>query len=181
MPEEVAAACTAASKATALSQQNKTQNNAGGEKRKRINWSTSDVMKDAVEEWDRVKGTEGALKMKEFAITKSIPYNTFQKYVHSDPSKRRKVGTSCGVKSIVPLETSEFLIQTTIRADRANEGLTRKDQAEYLQDLQPQLTRPQAFNFVCRTLKRKSRGRLKPRPVMAQKTTSKRSQCTVAQ
>ena len=78
-------------------------------------------------------------------------------------------------------ENCEFLIQHTIRADRVNDGFTQAQVVVNLQSLEPDLSHTQAKSFVQHTLKKRSAGRLKPRPVKAQKTTSKRSQCTVAQ
>jgi len=82
--------------------------------------------------------------------------------------------------SIVSDSRCELLIQHTIHADRANDGLLRTETAEDLQDLDPTPSRIQALNSTRRTMKR-AEGRLKPRPVKAQKSTTKRSQCTVAQ
>ena len=50
-----------------------------------------------------------------------------------------------------------------------------------LMELQPELSPSSAANYIKRTWKQKHKGRLKPRPVKAQKNTSKRSQYTVAQ
>ena len=45
----------------------------------------------------------------------------------------------------------------------------------------PELTRKQGENFVTRTFKDLAKGRIKSKPVKAQKTTSRRSQCNTAQ
>ena len=86
-----------------------------------------------------------------------------------------------GRNSLVTPVNTEFLIQYTIRADRANDGLAPSSVIENTLQLHPELTYQQAKNFTARTFKLKAKGRLKSRPVKAQKTTSKRSQCTVKQ
>jgi len=83
--------------------------------------------------------------------------------------------------SNVSSENCEFLIHRTIRADRANDGFTQTQVVQNLHHLGPDLSFNQEKNYIHRTFKKKSKGRLKRRPVKAQKTTSKRSQCTMAQ
>jgi len=83
-----------------------------------------------------------------------------------------------GRPSNVSDQNAEFLVQHTIRHDRANTGLSKTDIAWNLQELQPSAS---AQNYIHRTFKKKAKGRLKPKAVRAQKTTSKRSQCSVAQ
>ena len=86
-----------------------------------------------------------------------------------------------GRKSLVSDESAEFLIQSSIRADRANDGHSQTEVINNVMELHPELNPVQSKNWVQRTWKNKHEGRLKPRPIKAQKTTSKRSQCTVAQ
>ena len=47
--------------------------------------------------------------------------------------------------------------------------------------LHPELTYKQAENHFHRTFKKHHAGKIKPKAVKAQKTTSKRSQCSIAQ
>ena len=138
----------------------------------RINWSTSTTMKEAVESYFQDQGKEGALTARAHAVLWKIPVDTFYKYVHKDPKKRRPVGAHTGRKMLVSEENCEFLVQHTIRADRANDGFTTTQVVANLQHLQPEMGYIQALNFVQRTFKKRSAGRIKPRPV---------NQCTVAQ
>jgi hypothetical protein len=50
-----------------------------------------------------------------------------------------------------------------------------------MQKLNPKMSLDQAKNFYQKTWKKKQKGKVKMRTVMAQNTTSRRSQCTVAQ
>ncbi len=72
-------------------------------------------------------------------------------------------------------------MQHTIRADRANNGLTPAQIIENMTTHQPKLSQLQSRNHYHRTFIKKHVDRLKQKPVKTQKTTSKQSQCTVAQ
>ena len=86
----------------------------------RTNWSLSNKLKVVVESYFRLRGTECALSAHDHAVMhKKSPY------VHTNPEKRRKLGTSQGSKMMMSTENCEFLIQHTIRADRANDGFTQ--------------------------------------------------------
>ena len=147
-------------------------------------------MKDAVEEWDSLPwDTKNVLKkphpsfglvsMTAFAKKKGIPHFTFHKYASN--TERREIGGKVGRKSIVREENSKFIAQTIVRADRANKGKTPGEVQEDLMALEPDLTSKQVENFFNRTFKKNHAGLIKPRAVRAQKTTTKRSQCTVSQ
>ena len=99
----------------------------------------------------------------------------FQKYAHNDASKRRKIGGRVGKPSVVSAPNVEFSVQHTIRADRANEGLTASDVARALLQLKPELKPIQSRNYTYHTFKVKSKDRIKHNPVIAQNTTSKRA------
>ena len=122
-----------------------------------------------------------ALSISYCAAQWNIPQHTLMNYVHSDPKKRRALGGATGRNYNVSSKNCEVSIQHTIRADRANDGFTQTQVAQNLQQLEPDLSFNQAKYYIHRTFKKKSEGRLKKRSVKAQKTTSKRSQCTVAQ
>ena len=137
-------------------------------------------LREAVEYWDKNCNNVGVTKA---GVAKKFKFNpnTFRKYVHDDVTKRLAIGARSGVAPKVSREESEFLTQYTIRCDRANDGKSQKHITEALLDIRQDLTPIQAKNFIARTWKKYSRGRIKQRAVKAQKTTSKRSQCTVAQ
>ena len=150
-------------------------------KNKRTNHTVNDAMANAVEEWFRIKDAPNAPSKAAFARQKQLKPDTFKKYVHDDPDKRRKLGRHAGRPSLLSEGNSQFLMQHTIRADRANNGLTPAQIIENMTTLQPELSQLQSRNHYHRTFIKKHADRLKQKPVKAQKTTSKRSQCTVAQ
>jgi hypothetical protein len=96
-------------------------------------------MKEAVESYSQDQGKEGTMTAAAHAVRWEIPVDTFYKYVHKDPKKRRKLGTHSGRKMLVSEENCEFLVQHTIRADRANDGFTTTQVVANLQHLQPDL------------------------------------------
>ena len=67
---------------------------------RRTDWSTRanlKKMKEAVEEWDRIKDTVRAPPSKAaFAKLRGIPPYTFHKYAHNDVTKRRRLGSKLG-------------------------------------------------------------------------------------
>ena len=118
--------------------------------------------------------------MRAFAASRDIPFQTFGAYACEDKSKRRKLGTRTGPKSLLSDRQSEVLCQVAIRHDRANEGLTIANLKKKMTQLKPGMSLAQAKNHLCSFFK-KHLGRLKSRAVKAQSTTAKRSQCNVAQ
>ena len=82
---------------------------------------------------------------------------------------------------VVSGENTSFLGDVVVRCDQANNGLTRQEAISTLQELEPDLSRKQATNFFNRTFFQKNKGKVKKNLVKAQKTTTKRSQITVAQ
>ena len=137
-----------------------------------------------VEDYLSMSPDERLSKKNHVTVKHKLPIScvsTFEKYTHPDPSKRRTFDRGMGRPSNVSNQNAEFLVQHTIRNDRANTGLTKTDIIQNLQELQPEMAPDQAKNYIHRTFKKVAKGRLKPKAVKAQKTTSKRSQCSVAQ
>lgn len=158
-----------------------TKSNPANRGAKRKDWSTDPTMEEAVKFFDNTRGEDKPLSANRVAAKFKIPPSTFKHYVCRDKSKRLKIGSKVGRKTILSEENSEFLCQVAIRADRANEGLTPADIITKIQRMQPELSERQAANHYSRSFLKKHKGRLKSKPVKAQKTTSRRSQCTVAQ
>ena len=113
---------------------------------------------------DRIKIFPNPPKKKGFAKSRGINPHSFQKYAHNDLSKRRTIGSKAGKPSIVTDGNAEFVIQHTIYADRANDGFTARKIIHNFQQLQPELDPDQASNYMHRTLKVKSNGRIKSEP-----------------
>ncbi len=116
-----------------------------------------------------------------FARQKQVKPDTFKKYDHNDPDKRGKFERHADCPSLLSKGNSLFLMQHTIQADCANNSLSPAQIIENMTTLQPKLSQLQSKNhYQCMFLK-KHADRLKQKPVKAQKTTSKQSQCTVAE
>ena len=62
----------------------------------RTNWGISEIMREAVEAFSKNEGTLQALSVAYHAMKFQIPRDTFYKYVHKDPKKRRKLGSTVG-------------------------------------------------------------------------------------
>ena len=158
-------------------------------KKPRIQWSAPERAKAlaaAVLEWDergpatlRDDGTN--MSLAHFAQAKGISEHLFQKYAHTDKKKRRTIGKASHRPTVVTTENSEFIRDIAIRADRANNGLTRQETISHIQELEPNLSRSQVTNHYQRTFFTHHKGKLKKRPVTAQRTTTKRIAITVAQ
>ena len=121
------------------------------------------------------------ISINQFSSVKGIPKTIFKHYVYSEKSKRHKVGTSVGKNPILHKHYSELLCQTAIRSNRANKGLKTAGFTSKIQLLNPGLSEDQANNHFHCNFKKKHKGRIKPKAVISQKTTSRRSQSTVSQ
>ena len=118
--------------------------------------------------------------MRAYATMKGIPTHTFHAYARPDKENQKRLGGQVGRKRLINETQSELLCQVAICSDRANTGLTPSQLQSKIQCLVPGISTEQARNHH-RTFKRRHHGRLKERAVKAQKTSSRRSQCTVAQ
>jgi len=109
-------------------------------KNKCTNHAVNDAMAKAVEEWFRIKDTPNATYKAAFARQKQVKPDTFYKYVQDDPDKRRKLGQHAGCPSLLFKCNSQFVMEHTIGADRANNGLTPVQIIENMSILQPELS-----------------------------------------
>ena len=91
------------------------------------------------------------------------------------------LGVPVGKKPLISDYTSNILCQVAIRADRANKGLTPAQLEDKMKIVAPHLSAKQIQNHRSRTFSRKHKTTLKKKSVMPQNTSSRRSQCTVAQ
>ncbi len=83
-------------------------------KNKRTNHAVNGAMAKAVEEWFRIKDAPNAPSKAAFARQKQVKPDTFKKYVHDVPDKRRKLGRHAGCPSLLSEGDSQFLMQHTI-------------------------------------------------------------------
>jgi hypothetical protein len=58
----------------------------------------------------------------QFSNMFGIPFDTFRKYVHPDPEKRREVGNSAGRPSLLTKGNQGFILDALARLDRANDA-----------------------------------------------------------
>ena len=149
------------------------------------NWSKNPKMAEAVNEWlssGPILDASGMkLSKRAFAELKGLPPTTFKYYVHDDPNKRRKLGIPPGRKPLISDQTSNVVCDVAVRSDRANRGLTPKELEATIAQVAPHLSQKQITNHRARTFRKKHKDRLKQKAVMPQKTSSRRSQTTVAQ
>jgi len=112
----------------------------------------------------------------------NIPYYTFKQYTATDHAKRRKVGNQVGREALLPPgDQQEFLADVLARKDRANNGADPKEAVDKIQELNHGLSRSQARDHLNRTLLPNHPTMLKPKPRVAQQTTTKRSAITLIQ
>jgi hypothetical protein len=112
-------------------------------------------MANAVEEWFRIKDEPNAPSNAAFARQKQLKPDTFKKYVHDVPEKRQNLGCHAGLPSLLSESNSQFLMQHTIQADRANNGLTPAQIIENMTTLQPELSQQHSRNhYHCTFIKK---------------------------
>jgi hypothetical protein len=127
-------------------------------------------MSKAVEEWFRIKDAPNAPSKAAFARQKQVKPNTFKKYIHDDPDKRQKLGCHAGCPSLLLEDNSQFVMQHTIQADHANNGLAPAHIIQNMTILQPESSQLQVnTNHYHHTFIKKHANRLKQKPVKAQK------------
>ena len=118
-------------------------------------------MVKAVNEWLFIKDMPYAPPKAEFARTNQVNPSTFKKYVCNDPAMCHKLGGHAGRPSVVSEENSQFLMEHTIRADCANDGLPPQAIIQNIMTLHPELSHQQADNHYHKTFIKKHVGQLK--------------------
>ena len=137
----------------------------------RTNWSKGEnyaKLKAAVEEWNSKTGRAAprlflvaagiyepnprSPSLDEFSKIVGIPKGTLAPYV-TTLGKRRVIGAQVGKKTLLPKDDSRVLVDTMRRYDRGNDGLSRAQILDVLQELSPSLTRDQACSSL-RTVRR---------------------------
>jgi hypothetical protein len=152
------------------------------------NWGEGEAkisMENAVSEWDGKtgqaldsNGEERSLRV--FAAVVSIPYDTLKMYVSSDAEKRRVIGNCVGCAPLLRKGNQTFIADVLARKDRVNEGASPAEAIDLVQELNPTLSRTQAHRHLSnRTLIPAHPQKLKPKPQVAQPTTTKRSGITL--
>ncbi len=159
-------------------------------KQTRTNWSLGvhlEKMTNAVAEWfvaehaNTLDSNGEKMSPRAYSISVGIPFETLKNYIHQDPAKRRELGKQVGNKPVLEKKLSEFVSDVVRRADRGNEGKSRREAIDLIIEANPELSFQQASNYFDRTFKKLHKDVIKSKPVKAQKTTSKRSMITVEQ
>eukprot|EP00581_Thalassiosira_minuscula_P002881 CAMPEP_0183738038 /NCGR_PEP_ID=MMETSP0737-20130205/53675_1 /TAXON_ID=385413 /ORGANISM="Thalassiosira miniscula, Strain CCMP1093" /LENGTH=275 /DNA_ID=CAMNT_0025972485 /DNA_START=30 /DNA_END=857 /DNA_ORIENTATION=- len=137
----------------------KSADDKGGNKvnRKRYtNHARDDKMKNALEEWDRIKNSDEVPTKAAFARARGIEPRTFTRYARDDPSKRPKIGQR-GNRSLVSADTAQLLALHYADGGNGDDDTsppTSREVIDSLMLLQPELTPAQAANYVQRTWKK---------------------------
>jgi hypothetical protein len=82
---------------------------------------------------------------------------------------------------VVTKQDQEFLADVLARKDRAKDGVKPCEAIDLIQDVNPTLSRNQARRHLTRTLIPLHPGKLKPKPAVAQATTTKHTGITLTQ
>lgn len=153
----------------------------------RTNWSKGDALASltkAVKDWLAKTGdllsADPKMSLHTYARRVNIPKATLGNYVHPDESKRRKLGSQAGHPSLLDDESQRFVVDVLRRRDRGNDGMSRRDTINMLQDVKPDFSRLQLSDCFRNTV-RKRHGGVLTNIVKAQASTTKRGQITVAQ
>ena len=113
-----------------------------------------------------------------------IPPTTFHHYVHPDLDKRRMLHQANRGKPKLLTDSDVKLAGAVLaRADRGNDGYSRKEATDLIQDLNPNIQRLAAQRQLSRVVlpQNHKAGVLKESPVKAQATTSDRTNINTAQ
>ena len=162
----------------------------GKVKQTRTNWSKGvhlENMTNAVTEWfvpehaNTLDSNGEKMSPRAYSVSVGIPFETLKHYIHQDPTKRRELGKQVGAKPVLEKHLSQFVSDVVRRADRGNEGKSRREAIDLIAEVNPNLSFQQSSNYFDRTFKKLHKDEIKAKPVKAQKTTSKRSMITVEQ
>ena len=155
----------------------------------RTNWGVGEAkesMEIAVSDWfgktgDALDDNDEQYGLAQYSNVVKIPYNTLKKYVTEDQQKRRSLGKSVGRGALLQHGDQHFLADVLVRKDRGNDGAEPKEAIDMVQQLAPHLDRTQARRHFKRTLLPNFKHKLKPKAIVAQATTTKRTGITVSQ
>ena len=116
-----------------------------------------------------------------FANTVVIPYNTLKKYVIKNYEASRTVVASVGMKPLLDRYTQMCAADILARLDQANNGMNQAQAFDLVQDLNPELDRKQTSQHFNRNILKNHPKLLKPKPKVAQATTTKLCAITLPQ
>jgi transposase len=154
----------------------------------RANWGAGEPLQrltEAVKDCDSSTGSAldtiyNNLSLRSFAIAVGISASTLMAYVRKD-NKRYNPGDSAGRPPLLTARNQCFIRNVLARKDRANEGENYQEAVDLVQELDTKLTQEQARHHLSRTLLKGDTSIVKAKSVVAQQTTTKRSNITVPQ
>jgi hypothetical protein len=120
------------------------------------------------------------LILRSFAIAVGISASTLMAYIRKD-NKRSNPGDSAGRPSLLTACNQGFIRNVLARKDQANEGANYQEAVDLVQELDQNLTQEQARHHLSRTLLKGDTSIVKSKAVVAQQTTTERSNITVPQ
>jgi hypothetical protein len=120
------------------------------------------------------------ISLRSFAIAVGFSAYTLMAYVHKD-NKRSNPGDSAGRPPLLTARNQGFIRNVMAHKDQANEGAKYQEAVDLVQELYPKLTQEQARHHLSRTLLKGDTSIVKAKAVVAQQTTTKRSNITVPQ
>jgi hypothetical protein len=119
--------------------------------------------------------------LKNYAALVGINYKSLVPYVSADAGKRRKLSGGWGHKNrIISSDVEEFIVAVMRRRDRANDGVSRTEAIDLLQDLLPATPREKLAKAFDVTIRPQHSFEL-TNIVKAQASTVKRCEITVPQ
>jgi hypothetical protein len=126
-------------------------------------------------------GSGKRMPFTDYAATIDIPFNTLRKFISQDGKRLKELGKSQGRPTLLDEDCSQFVADVVVRCDRGNDGKTPSELIDVIEDLKPDLSRKQISDSWNRTGKQRHLDQIKPNPVKAQATTTKRCAITVGQ
>jgi hypothetical protein len=124
---------------------------------------------------------DDAISLPQFAFVVDIPYSNLKKYMCEDLAKHRRLGVGSGRQPLLAPRDQDCIQNVMARKDRANDGANMQESVDLIQYLVPELSNMQARKHLARTLLNGDTNIVKSKPIVAQQTTTKRSNITVKQ
>jgi hypothetical protein len=154
----------------------------------RVNWGAGEPLQrltEAVKDWDSSTGSAletigNKLNLRSFAIDVGISTSTLMAYVRKD-NKRSNPGDSSGRPPLLTARNQGFIRNVLARKDRANEGANYPEAVDLVQELDQKLTQEQSRHHLSQTFLKGNTSIVKSKAVVAQHTTTNRSNITVPQ
>ena len=155
-------------------------------KKKRGKWSAEYLRKVQVCWDDKTdlaidENEDPITDLKEYAVIVGMGSPTFYTYFRANKSKRQSIGNGVGPnRRLLTDGDINFIADVLVRSDRGNNGTSRLEAMDYIQEVNPTLDRKQAKDLLERRVlpKAYSYGKIKRKTLKAQATTTERTAIT---